>query len=106
MVPRRRETVFVLRRSPRVIPVGTLEGFAGLDVSAQHVRATVALRQPLESLLSSSSAGHDDCDEDDDEAHTTEDTADNWTEREFSATIALNQGCRRRLMAGLSRCIG
>jgi hypothetical protein len=70
-----------------VIPVGTLEGFAGLDVSAQHVRATVVLGQPPESFLSSSSARHDDCDHDDEEEYSSEDTADDWGERELAATI-------------------
>ena len=99
--------MFVLRRSPGVIPVGTLEGFTGLDVSAQHVRATVSFRQPLESLLlSSSGARHDDCDHDDDENHASEDTADDWSERELATAIicvTLQQGCG---IGGLSGCVG
>ena len=81
-----------------MIPVGTLEGFAGLDVSAQHVRATVALSQPPESLLSSSSAGDDDCDQDDEENYSSEDTAEDWGERELAPSIIsviLYQSSRR-----------
>lgn len=87
MVTRRRDAVFILRRSPRVIPVGTLEGFAGLDVSAQHIRVTVVLRQPPESLLSSSSARYDDRNHDYDENYSSDDTTYDWGEREFTPTI-------------------
>ena len=67
MVSGRRQAVLVFQRSPGVIPVGTFEGFAGLDVSAQHIRTATTLRQPLESLVSASGARNDDCNQYNDE---------------------------------------
>ena len=79
--------MLVLRRSPRVISVRALEGFCGLDVSAQHVRTAIALRQPPESFLSSAGAGDDDCDQDNNKDHSSDDTADDWGERELAPII-------------------
>ena len=79
-----------------MIPVGTLEGFTSLDVSAQHFRVSVALGQPLESLLPSSSARYDDCNQYEDEKDPSDDTSDDWGERELASPVvraSLYLGC-------------
>ena len=87
-----------------MIPVGTLEEFASLDVSAQRGRVPVVLGQPLEfPLLSSSSTWDDDCDQDDDEQNTPDNSADDWGEREMTPSIiraGLCHACRRGRTAG------